>query len=185
MESYKNMSPGAQFAIVLGVCATLLLVCWWMLFKDQKAQIETKTAELESLQLEISKANSLKQQLQEFEVELDVLQRKLDTLVKILPGEKDVEVLIRRVENQAKQSNLVVKQFDPQEIVSHDFYADWPISISLQGSYHNLALFYDRISRFDRIINVTGLNMQALKERSAPSHTVSANFMATTFVFLD
>lgn len=185
MDSFKNMSPGAQFAVVLGVCAALLLVCWWMLFKGQKAEIETKTAELESLQLEINKANSLKKQLQEFEVELEVLQRKLDTLVKILPAEKDVEVLIRRIENQARQSNLAVKQFDPQEIVTHDFYADWPIAINLQGSYHNLALFYDRISRFDRIINVTNLNMQSLKERSSPLHTVTANFTATTFVFVD
>ena len=185
MDSIKNISPGVQFAVVLGVCATLLLICWWAVFNDQKEEIETKTAELESLQLEINKANSLKKQLQEFEVELVALQRKLDTLVKILPAVKDVEVLIRRVENQARQSNLLVKQFDPQEIVSHDFYADWPISISIQGSYHNLALFYDRISRFDRIINVTGLNMQALKERASPSHTVSARFMATTFVFLD
>jgi type IV pilus assembly protein PilO len=179
------MSPGVQYAIIGGLAAALVLAGWMVLFKDQRAQIQTRTAELEKLQIEIDRANSLKKRLAEFEVELESLERKLGTLVKILPSEKDVEVLIRRIENQARQSNLEVKQFDPRDTVGHDFYAEWPIFISVQGTYHNLGLFFDRISKFDRIINVSDLTSSALRGRgSASGNTLSASFVATTFVFL-
>lgn len=187
MESSLNkLSPGAQYGMVIGICVVVLILGWFMLLKGQKEEIARKNDELDQLQVEINKANSLKKQLQEFEVELESLQLKLNTLVKILPSEKDVEVLIQRIEHQARASDLDLKQFDPRDTINHDFYAEWPIYMSFHGGYHELAKFFDKTSKFDRIININDLSMQALRGRNASArHSISATCTATTFVFID
>ncbi|HEX3127216.1 MAG TPA: type 4a pilus biogenesis protein PilO, partial [Thermoanaerobaculia bacterium] len=45
-----------------------------------------------------------------------------------------------------------------------------------------LALFFDRISRFSRIINIEDLNISALPGPKG-THTLAASFNAKTFVY--
>ena len=63
-----------------------------------------------------------------------------------------------------------------------DFYSEWPIGIELAGTYHNLALFFDRIGRFSRIINIENLRVQARSPQTA-TRTITATFIAKTFVY--
>ena len=62
-----------------------------------------------------------------------------------------------------------------------EFYSEWPIEIVVDGTYHNLALFFDRMSRFSRIINVEDLKINALD--NAPGKSIAANFVAKTFIY--
>ena len=61
----------------------------------------------------------------------------------------------------AAQSNLTIRSFRPQPVVTRQLHAEWPINIELDGTYHNLGLFYDRISRFSRIINIGNVSIKA------------------------
>ncbi len=62
--------------------------------------------------------------------------------------------LLRRVQTLATQSNLQVRGFRPQAITTKEMHAEWPIALQLEGNYHNLGLFLDRVSKFPRIINI-------------------------------
>jgi type IV pilus assembly protein PilO len=63
-------------------------------------------------------------------------------------------------------------------------HAEWPIALELEGNYHNLGLFLDRVSRFPRIINIGDMNVAAKDEPTAQaSMTIKAT--ATTFVLVD
>src|SRR5262249_1661658 len=69
----------------------------------------------------------------------------------------------------------------PAEFVQKDFYAEWPIDIQIQGTYHNLALFFDRMSRFSRIINVEEMKISGLD--NVPGKSIGANFVAKPFIY--
>ena len=47
----------------------------------------------------------------------------------------------------ASESSLMIKRFAPASTIAHEIYEDWPITIDVEGTYHNLALFFDRVSR--------------------------------------
>ena len=64
----------------------------------------------------------------------------------------------------------------------HDFYAEVPIELDLVGSFHDLALFFDRVSKFGRIVTVGQVAIQALDDGSPD--TVQASCTASTFFFL-
>jgi type IV pilus assembly protein PilO len=102
----------------------------------------------------------------------------------VLPEEQDVADLLRRVQAMATQSNLEIRGFTPQTVAKKQLHAEWPIGLKLEGTYHDLGAFLERVSKFPRIINVASIKIKARTEQT-PSATVDAECTATTFVLLD
>ena len=90
----------------------------------------------------------------------------------------------RRMQTVATQSNLTIKSFKPAPTLTKQLHAEWPITLELDGTYHNLASFFDRVGKFTRIINISGLDVKG-KDKAEPNSTISATCVATTFVLLD
>ena len=132
----------------------------------------------------ISRGQSMARQLPEFKKEIGGLEARLEALKPILPDERDVGDLLRRVQTLATQSNLQVRGFKPQAITTKEMHAEWPISLELEGSYHNLGLFLDRVSKFPRIINI-GAMVLAAKEPPTAGASMTIQATATTFVLVD
>jgi type IV pilus assembly protein PilO len=150
----------------------------------QQVEIEAKTKELSEIRGRISKGQAMARQLPEFRKEIGTLEAKLDALKPILPDERDVGDLLRRVQTLATQSNLQVRGFRPQAITTKEMHAEWPIALQLEGNYHNLGLFLDRVSKFPRIINIGNMSLTA-KPEGTPAQSMLITATATTFVLVD
>jgi type IV pilus assembly protein PilO len=147
-------------------------------------RISERERELASVRGRINKGLTTARQLPAFRKEVADLQTRLDSLRPILPEEKDAADLLRRVHTLAVQSNLTIRGFRPQAINTRQLHAEWPISLELEGTYHNLGTFLDRVSKFPRIINVSGLVIRG-KQQPQPNATIDITCTATTFVLLD
>jgi Tfp pilus assembly protein PilO len=150
-------------------------------FRNLNAEIKGKRAQLEGLQQEIQKGRAAERKLSQFREEVRRLELELGKLLQVLPSKRNTEDLIKRVETLTRQGDFTLRKFTPGDFVSKEFYAEWPIAIALEGTYHNLALFFDRMSRFSRIINVEDLKIGALEK--VPQKSISANFVAKTFIY--
>jgi type IV pilus assembly protein PilO len=84
----------------------------------------------------------------------------------------------------ATQSDLTIKSFKPAPVVAKELHAEWPINLQLDGTYHNLALFFDRVGKFTRIVNISSIDLKG-KQKQDPNSTISADCVATTFVLLE
>ena len=102
----------------------------------------------------------------------------------MLPEQKDVADLLRRIQTLATQSNLAIRGFKPEPSVTKQLHAEWPIKLQLDGTYHNLAMFFDRVSKFSRIINVSAISIHG-KEKPLADSTITVDCTATTFVLLE
>jgi type IV pilus assembly protein PilO len=122
--------------------------------------------------------------LPEFRKEIQELEARLEVLRPILPTDRDAGDLLRRVQTLAVQSNLTILGFRPQPITVNDMHAEWPIGLQLEGNYHNLGLFLDKVSKFPRIINVGGINLAAKNPPEAQA-SMNIGLTATTFVLID
>jgi len=83
----------------------------------------------------------------------------------------------------AAASNLKISKFDPQPVVPRAFYADWPITMEVSGSYNSLGEFFERIGRATRIINVDNISVKGIEGSTDLTRTLNATCTATTFVF--
>lgn len=150
----------------------------------RQAAMATQANELSNIRARISKGQATARQLPEFRAQVTDLEARLESLKPILPDERDAGDLLRRVQTLAVQSNLVIRGFRPQAITTKEMHAEWPISLQLEGNYHNLGVFLDRVSKFPRIINIGALTL-AQRTPPAPGATINITCTATTFVLVD
>ena len=155
-----------------------------MLLKPKKEQLTTMETRLTDLRAKIQEGQTAQRQLPRFREEVRQLELQLDRLLRILPARRNTPDLLRRVRALAEQGDFDLLRFTPRDLVERDFYSEYPISMSLEGDYHNLALFFEQVSRFPRIMNIDNLTIDALRRDDAV-HTLAASFEAKTFVYVD
>ena len=174
----------AQLAIFVGLSLAAMGAFYYFLEMPAQAEMQTQQTELDGVRSRINKGLTTARQLPEFRKEVTELEAKLESLKPILPEEKDAADLLRNVNTLAVQSNLTIRGFKPQPITTKQMHAEWPIALELEGTYHNLALFFDRVGKFTRIVNISAVDIRG-KERPEPDSTITATCVATTFVLLD
>lgn len=152
-------------------------------FQEMKRTIETKKSELAALNQKIEQGRAAERRLPQLREEVRRIELDLQRLLQILPTFRNVEELIKKTEALARQGDFFLKVFRPKAYIDKDFYAEWPIEIQLDGTYHNLALFFDKVSRFSRIINIEDLVMTGYPD-AAGGRTLGANFIAKTYIYL-
>jgi len=167
--------------IGLGVGIALAVAVHYAWLKNVNLDIKNKRAELAVLQEEINKGRAAERKLSQFREEVKRLELELAKLLQILPSKRNTEELIKRIETLTRQGDFSLLKFTPGDFVPKEFYSEWPIDIELQGTYHNLALFFDRMSRFSRIINVEELKILALG--TVPGKSITSTFTAKTFIY--
>src|SRR5262245_47606275 len=143
-----------------------------------RAEMAKQDKQLKSLRADLEKARATAKKLPQFQADVADLQHRFDTLRAVLPEEKDAADLLRRLQTVAMQSNLVIMAFKPAPVVTKEVHAEWPITLELEGNYHNLAAFFDRLGRFTRIVTVSGLEVKAAKSQQ-PNSTIAAKCVAT------
>lgn len=171
------------YALGIGIFVAALLAgaVHWFVFKPKQEEIAAKKVELEGLKQEIAKGRAAERKLAQFREEVKRLELELAKLLQILPSKRNTEELIKRIETLTRQGDFTLLKFTPAEFIQKDFYAEWPIDIQIQGTYHNLALFFDRMSRFSRIVNVEDMKINSLE--NVPGKSIGASFVAKTFIY--
>ena len=137
-----------------------------------RADFSSRESQLEGLRKDISMGVNTARKLPEFRRQVGELEARLSNLKAVLPEEKDAADLLRRMQTVATQSNLSIKSFKPAPTITKQLHAEWPINLELEGTYHNLALFFDRVSKFTRIVNISGLDVKG-KDRPDGNLTIS------------
>lgn len=149
-----------------------------------EADFEARRQQLATLRASILKAQTTGRRLAEFQAQVKDLETRLESLKPILPETKDYGELARRIDDLARQSNIRVQGIKPLAIVSKQLHSEWPVGLQVEGTYHNLGYFFDKISNFPRIIHIGDLSIRA-KEPPTQTATMLADFTATTFVLLE
>ncbi len=171
----------AQIGAFVVVSGLAVFGFWNFYVSEMQADIEARRTRLTALRQDIAKGVATARRLPEFQAQVTELERKLDNLRAVLPEEKDVADILRRVQGLATQSNLAIQRFTPQEPRQQTLYAELPYKLQAEGTFHNLGFFFDRISKFPRIINVGDISVR-VKPNQESGATIVAELVATTFV---
>jgi Tfp pilus assembly protein PilO len=172
------------FALGLLVGAVGLGAGHQMKLGPMKQRIKAQERKLRDLEGQIQRGESARARLPEFQERVQRLELDLEKLLEILPERRNVADLLRQVRALAERTDFDLVNFTPGREAEQEFYSEWPISLNVSGTYHNLARFFDRMSRFHRIINVDNLTIRSTP-RPSPTQTIEASFVAKTFVYKD
>jgi type IV pilus assembly protein PilO len=179
--SLSKLPWWGQIGAFVLVCAGATYGFWHFYVAEMSADVNLRQTRLTALRADVARGVATARRLPEFESQVTQLEQRLDNLRQVLPEEKDVADILRRIQGLATQSNLSIQRFTPQVPVQQTLYAEIPFRLQAEGTYHNLGLFFDRISKFPRIINVGEIWIRA-KVPPEPGATITAECVATTFV---
>ena len=171
----------AQVGAFVVVSALAVFGFWNFYVKDMQSDIDLRKARLTTLRADVAKGVATARRLPEFQAQVAELQNRLDNLRAVLPEQKDVADILRRVQGLATQSNLQLQSFQPQPAKQQAMYAELPHKLQVEGSYHNLGAFLDKVSKFHRIITVGDIHIK-VNPKPQPNSTITAECVATTFV---
>lgn len=171
----------AQIGAFVVVCLGAVFGFWKFYVVDTQADIALRQTRLTALRADIDRGVATARRLPEFEAQVKELEHRLESLRQILPEEKDVADTLRRIQALATKSNLAIQRFQPGKVVQQKLYAEIPYKLQAEGTYHNLGFFFDQISKFPRIINVSEISIKA-KQPAEQNRTIIAECVATTFV---
>ena len=175
---------GIGIGIVLA--GVLVWLAHWQLIQPVDDQIRAAEAQIKDLDTKIEQGRSAQRKLPQFREEVRRLELELEKLRRILPSTRTTEEIIKKIKSLVDQGDFGLKKLTfPKlaEAKAGDPYAEWPISVSVDGRYHDLAILFNRLSNFSRIINVEQININALGIQT--SKTITTDFIAKTFVYVE
>jgi type IV pilus assembly protein PilO len=184
-NALTRLTPIQQFGAAALVFAIIAGLFGYLSYRPTSEEITQKNGTRDTLARNVQALEITAAKLPEFTREVSVLEAKLETLKKILPPEKETPDLMRKVQALAAQSSLTIRKFNPAATAAKDFYQEWPINMEVEGAYHNLGLFFDRVRSLSRLVNIGSIKIGAKQSNPTPTNTINASCVATTFVYVE
>lgn len=174
----------------LGIGLVLAVACiglvQYLLINDIDGKIKSADSQLSALDNQIAQGRAAQVKLPQFREEVARLKVELEKLRRILPSNRNTEEIIKKIKALVDQGDFVLRKIAFPPIGTpqgNDPYAEWPITVEMDGGYHNLAILFNRLSNFSRIINVEQFTITALSPQV--DRTVATSFTAKTFVYVE
>lgn len=181
-----NKVPLWQKATVLAVLAAgevaFFYFSVWTPLDEKIVQLKSEYAALDRTYQE---QKAVADDLATFQANTKKLEEELKVAIKQLPREKEIASLLRDIYTEGRKAGIEFNSFQPQGEAQKQLYAEVPIKLQITGQYHQVAVFFDRIGKLSRIVNVSDIDLTGAPSADAKKETsVSVNCTATTFKFL-
>jgi type IV pilus assembly protein PilO len=170
-----------------GFLGVLVILFIWQVHIPKNTQIKELEKNIAGIQVTI-KANDEKiRKLDELRIEVKLLEQKLQLLTAQLPPETEVSGLLRQIQNLVSQSGLSLKLWRPDKRRAHPsgLYEEIPINMDLTGGYHDVGVFFDRVSKLTRIVNMLNLRMGSATMSKTGNMEIKISCTAMTFAAVE
>ena len=164
MDAVTKLSKTKKIALLAAIVCALVGLYAYLFFLPQKAELDALKGKLNTLKAKISESRTVERDLKTFKDQEAKLNLELTNALAQLPNEKEIPELLKNISTLGKESSLEFTLFKPKPEEPQQFYAKVPIELVALGSYHNTGMFFDRVSKLQRIVNVVDFNMTRAKE---------------------
>jgi type IV pilus assembly protein PilO len=153
--------------------------------KSIKQEITDADSRIAELDQKIQQGRAAERKLPQFREEVKRLELELEKLRRILPSTRNTEEIIKKIKSLVDSGEFQLNRlsFPPLGTQSSDPYVEWPITVAVDGRYHDLAILFNKLGNFSRIMNVENIRINALS--SQETKTISSEFVAKTFVYVE
>jgi type IV pilus assembly protein PilO len=179
---FNQMSRNGQWGVIGVLCVAILGAFYWFYWAPTAERSSLLQQQITQMQLDNQRTREIADRLPQLEAEVAAMEDQLQTLQHILPEASESDALLRRLETAAADTNLELRRTDYQPAILHDFYAEVPIQLDVVGTFHDLARFFDRVSKFGRIVTVGQVTISAVTDGGP--NTIQSQCTASTFYFL-
>lgn len=189
--TFSEMSGIKQWGTVILGGAIVTAALYFTMFKSQNDSNAAAQHALEDKIKENNELESYRPKLKQMEQQLAELKQQLEIEQRIVPDEKQVDGFITMLDAEAQKAGVELRRYAAKDVKSQQYYSEVPFDMELDGPYYSTLNFFDRVSKLERIVNISGLLVASTKKPGdakvkhtynyAPNESVVATFTATTY----
>jgi len=187
MEQLIDRIVKASWGAKIGALALIAVVVtgldWWLFTDDLQVKITQAEAQRKKLEGDYIDKQQIADNLNEYRRAKEELEERLAAALKELPQDKAIDELLRQMNDVGVKAGLAITSIVPGAERKQDFYASIPVKMSVAGSYHEIAVFFDSVGKLERIVNVGDIRFGKPTVENEKV-VLAAEFNATTFRFL-
>jgi type IV pilus assembly protein PilO len=179
-EKVEKIKMPIRIAIFLGTLVLLAGLFFYFIYLPKSEEIAKTRGDIVKLQQKLNQAIARAKALKKFETEYAEVDAQFQEALKLLPNTKEIPSLLKSITQLGTDSQLEFLLFSPQRERAQDFFMEIPVSIEVSGTYHNVAIFFDKVGQMERIVNILNVSMTPQKDRST---TLTTRCDAVTYRF--
>jgi type IV pilus assembly protein PilO len=189
--NFSELSGIKQWGVVLAGGAMLTAALYFTSFKSKSEQNAQAQHALEDKIRENNELESYRPKLKQIEQQLAELKQQLEIEARIVPDEKQVDQFITMLDAESQKAGVELRRYKAKEVKTQQYYTEVPFDLDLDGPYYSMLNFFDRVSKLERIVNISNLMVSSTKNpggakarhsyQYAPNESVVSSFTATTY----
>ncbi|MCX5880466.1 MAG: type 4a pilus biogenesis protein PilO [Deltaproteobacteria bacterium] len=182
IEKIAGLTQVQRILICLLTLFFLSGVFGYFFFYSQYNQLDAMGTQMKQLEQQLANARAAASQIEKFRQEMKDAEHDFNVTRKALPDKEEIPMLLTSVSQFGHDAGLEFVLFEPKPEVPRDFYAEIPVSVTVSGNYHNVGMFFDKVSNLNRIVNIKDIKMAppaAKDTKVAPSAKDSARLITS------
>ncbi|HTU41819.1 MAG TPA: type 4a pilus biogenesis protein PilO [Candidatus Aquilonibacter sp.] len=189
--NFGELSGLKQWGALIAGSAVLSGALFYTVFKAKSDQNAVAQHAVQEKVRENNELESYRPKLKDMERQLANLKQQLDIERRIVPDDKDEDGFIESMNAEAVKAGVELRRYVAEPVSAKEYYTEVPFEMDLDGPYYSMLNFFDRVSKLERIVNVSNLLVASTKNamdakvkhtyQYAPNESVAATFTATTF----
>jgi type IV pilus assembly protein PilO len=191
MANFSELSGIKQWGAVILGGAVVTAALYFTMFKSQSEKNTAAQHALEDKVRENNELESYRPKLKQIEQQLAELKQQLEIEQRIVPDEKQVDAFITMMDSEAGKAGVELRRYKAKDVKAQQYYSEVPFDLELDGPYYSMLNFFDRVSKLERIVNISSLLVSTTKNpggaktkhtyQYAPNESVIAACTATTY----
>lgn len=181
LENIGKLALWQRVAILAGLVVLMLGAAVWFLFLPQYEEISQLDEKLQGLEKKLATAKVNAAELGKFQAKMQEAEAQFKIAMRALPENQEIPSLLTSISKSGQEVGLEFLLFEPKPETPHGFYAEIPVAMRLRGDYHNLAVFFDKVARLSRIVNINNIRVTPGKD----GRELNTECTAVTYKFVE
>ena len=189
---FRNLNPNEpgqwptlpKAAAWVAAVAIAVVAGWFLLLNTATDELEASRQQEPKLQADYVSRLRQAVNLSELRKQKLQVQEYVTQLEKQLPGKAEMDALLSDINQAGLGRGLQFELFRPGQMQIKDYYAELPISIRVNGRYHDIGSFAADVANLSRIVTLQNVNITPVQGKDAGGALVM-EATARTYRYLD
>lgn len=183
IEKIEKIKMIYRILIFLGTVILLCVLFIFLVYFPKTDEIAKITKKNKQISQKIAEAVQKTKNLEEFREDVAQVDAQYQEALTLLPKKEEIPSLLRNISELGTTSDLTVNSFSPKKGAVEHMYTEIIASIKVMGKYHDVLLFFDKVGKMKRIVNIRNVSMNPAKSSKEGSEESITKLNVTCSAF--
>ena len=165
--------PAKIFVAVL-LIAVVFAATYYVWIKDLNMQLDTIVQKEATLKETYRKKSFEAANLDAYRAQMVEMKSTFDSLLSRLPTDTEVPAMLEDIDTRGSESGLTINSIKLEAERTAEYYIELPISIDVEGGYHDLGGFVSGVAGMPRIVTLHDYSITRKKDSAELAMKISA-----------